>query len=170
MWSLPKFERLHIGGLDMKFYKQPYYMFPVTHKVMQKNAWPSSIKNNRTHTSQAANQLSDCRRTNTCTILNERVCEVIPHLWLSWPRTCMFWRKYHKCSVGLTWGEGQASPYILFLLRSVYSLTKQAQHGRGFHVLNHKVLGAVSLTFLSLLREGFTPIFSATYGRKSVSL
>jgi len=31
--------------------------------------------------------------------------------------------------------------------------------------------GAVSLTFLSLLREGFTPIFCATlsYGRKSVS-
>ena len=33
------------------------------------------------------------------------------------------------------------------------------------------VQGAVSLTYLSILKEGFTPIFSATlsYGRKSVS-
>jgi len=41
------------------------------------------------------------------------------------------------------------------------------------HVLNRADVkqGAVSLTFLSLLREGFTPIFSATlsYGRKNVS-
>jgi len=42
------------------------------------------------HTKSWANQFSDCRRTNSCQILNERVCEVIPHLWLSWPSTCMF--------------------------------------------------------------------------------
>jgi len=89
--SLPKFERLRIGGWGMKFYKQHCYMLQGTHKVKQiKRLATSSAKNNRTHTSEAANQISDCRRTNSCSILNERVCEVIPHLWLSWPSTCMF--------------------------------------------------------------------------------
>ena len=91
VWSLPKFKRLHIGGWGMKFYKQLCNMFMVTHKVKQiKRLATSSVKNNRTHASEAANQFSDCRETNSCPILNERVCEVIPHLWLSWPSTCMF--------------------------------------------------------------------------------
>jgi len=50
----------------------------------------SSVKNNHAHTSEAANQLSDCRRTQLYPILNEHLCEVIPHLWLSWPSACMF--------------------------------------------------------------------------------
>ena len=50
----------------------------------------SSVKNNRAHTSEVANQFPDCRRTNACPILNERIWEVIPHLWLSWTSTCMF--------------------------------------------------------------------------------
>jgi len=138
-WSLPKFERLHIGGWGLKFYKQHCYIFPVTHKVKQiKRLATCSAQNNRTDTSKAANQFSDCRRTNSCPILNERVCEFIPHLWLSWPSTCMFWSIYHTCSVGFTWGEGQASPNTLFLLRSVYSLTKHARHGRAFPSITTK--------------------------------
>jgi len=91
VWPLPKFERLHIGGWGMKFYKQRCYMFQVTLKVDHiKRMATSSVKNNRTHTSEVANQFSDCRMTNSCPILNERVFEVIPHLWLSWPSTCMF--------------------------------------------------------------------------------
>jgi len=75
----------------MKFYKQHCNMFQATLKVRQiKRMATSSVKNNRTYTSEAANQFSDCRRTNPCPILNERVCEAIPHLWLSWPSTCMF--------------------------------------------------------------------------------
>ena len=38
VWSLPKFERLHIGGWGMKFYKQHCYMFQVTQKVKQNKA------------------------------------------------------------------------------------------------------------------------------------
>jgi len=38
MGSLPKFERLHIGGWGMKFYKQHCNMFQVTQKVMQNKA------------------------------------------------------------------------------------------------------------------------------------
>ena len=88
VWSLPKFERLHIGGWGMKFYKQHRYMFKVTDKVKQiKRLATSSVKNNRTHTSEAVNQFFDCRRTNSCPILNERICEVIPHLWFSWRST-----------------------------------------------------------------------------------
>ena len=90
VWSLPKFERLHMGGWCMKFYKQHCYMFQVTHNVKQINHLAtSSVKNHHAHTSEAENQCSDCRRTHSCPILNERVCEFIPHLWLSWPRTCM---------------------------------------------------------------------------------
>ena len=74
----------------MKFYKQHCYMFQATHKVKQiKRLVTSIVNNNRAHTSKAANQFSNCRRTNSCPILNERVFEVIPHLWLSWPSTCM---------------------------------------------------------------------------------
>jgi len=57
VWSLPKFERLHIGGWGMNFYKQHCYMFHVTHTVKQiKRLTTSSVKNNRMHTSEAANQ------------------------------------------------------------------------------------------------------------------
>jgi len=81
MRPLPKFERLHIGGWGMKFYKQHCYMFQVTLKSGQiKRLATSSVKNNRTHTSEAANQFSDCRRTTSYPILNERVYEVILHL------------------------------------------------------------------------------------------
>ena len=75
----------------MTFYKQYCYMFQVTHKVKYiKRLATSSVKNNRTHTREAANQFSDCRRTHSCPILNEKVCEVIPHLWLSLTSMCMF--------------------------------------------------------------------------------
>jgi len=91
VWSLPKFERLHIGGWGMKFHKQHCNMFQATLKDRQiKRMAIFSVENNRTYTSEAANQFSDWRRTNSCPILNERVCEVIPHLWLSWPSTCKF--------------------------------------------------------------------------------
>ena len=121
MWSLPKFERLHIGGWGMKFYKRHCYMIQVTLKVKQiKRLVTSIVENNRTHTSEAANQFSDCRSTHSCPILNERVCEVILHLWLSWPSTCMI---FGVCTIHallrLTSGEGQASPYILFRSLSV---------------------------------------------------
>jgi len=53
VWSLPEFERLHIGGRGMLFYKQHFYMFQVTHKVKQiKRLATSSVKINRTHTSE----------------------------------------------------------------------------------------------------------------------
>jgi len=91
LWSLAKLERLHIGGWGMTFYKQHCYMLQVANKVKQiTRLTNSSVKNNRTHTSEAANQFSDCRRTNYCPILNKGICEVIPHLWLSWSSTCMF--------------------------------------------------------------------------------
>ena len=83
-WSIPKFERLLIGGWGMQFYKQHCYMFQVTHKVKQiKHLATANVKNNRTNTSEAANQFW----THSCPILNERVCKVIPHLWLSF---CVF--------------------------------------------------------------------------------
>jgi len=45
MWSLPKFERLHIGGWGMKFYKKHCNIFQVTHKVKQiKRLAFSSVK------------------------------------------------------------------------------------------------------------------------------
>jgi len=94
VWSLPKFERLHIGGWGMTFYKQHCYIFQVTQKKIKRLTIPG-IKINCTHTSEDANQFSDCRRTNSCPILNERVCEVIPHLWLCLPSTCMF-LDYHE--------------------------------------------------------------------------
>jgi len=124
VWSLPTFERLHIGGWGMKNYKQHCYMFQLTRKIKKIIAWPP-LASKTTLRIQVKLQ-----RTNSCPILNERVCKVIPHLWLSWQSTCMFWSMFHTWSDGLTWGEGQASPYILFLSRSVYSLTKQVWNGR----------------------------------------
>jgi len=89
---------ISVGGA-WNFIKQHCNMFQATLKVRQiKHMATSSIENNRTYTSEAANQFSDWRKTNSCPILNERVCEVIPHLWLSWPSTCMFWSLYHTCS------------------------------------------------------------------------
>jgi len=56
VWSLPKFERLHIGGWGTTFYKQHCYMFQVAHKDKQiKRLAISTIKYNGTHTSEAAN-------------------------------------------------------------------------------------------------------------------
>jgi len=112
VWTLSKFKRLHIGG-GINIYKHYCYMFQVTHKLKQiKRLATSSVIHNRIHTSEAANQFSDCRMTNSCPILNERVCEVIPHLWLSW-----YLYVFGECTihalVSLTWWEGQASPYIL---------------------------------------------------------
>ena len=47
VWSLPKCERLNIGGWGMKVYKQHCYMFQVTHNVKQiKRLVTSSLKNN----------------------------------------------------------------------------------------------------------------------------
>ena len=117
----------------MQFYKQHCCMFQVTHKVKQiKRLVTSSVKNNRIHTSKAANQFSDCRWTHSCPILNERVCEGIPHLLLSWPRTCMFleYVPYMICCINMTGGSGQS--IHPFLSHSVYSLTKQARYGRSF--------------------------------------
>jgi len=50
----------------------------------------SSVKNNRTHTREAVNQFFLLQKDKLLPILNERICEVIPHLWLSWSSTCMF--------------------------------------------------------------------------------
>ena len=60
--SLSKFKRLHIGGWGIKFYKHQCIMFQVTYRVKQiKRLATSSVKNNRTHTREAANQFSDRR-------------------------------------------------------------------------------------------------------------
>ena len=125
----------------MNFYKQHCNMIQVTHKVKQiKRLATSSVNNNRSHASEDLNQFSDCRQTNSCPILNKRVCEVIPHLWLSWLSTSMFLE--FVCTihafVRLTRMGGQVSPYIILLLRSVYSLTKQARHGRAFPSISTK--------------------------------
>jgi len=42
VWSLPKFERLHIDGWGMNIYKQHCFMFQVTHKVKQKKLLTTS--------------------------------------------------------------------------------------------------------------------------------
>jgi len=141
VWSLPKLERLHIGGWGMQFYKQHCYMFHVTHKVKQiKRLVTFSVKNKRKHTSEAANQFSDCRWTHSCPILNERVCEVIPHLWLSWPRTCMFleYVPYNLCWINMRGGSGQSIHPILFALSVLIDTTSPAP--KGVSVQNHKVL------------------------------
>jgi len=49
----------------------------------------SSVTNNRTHTHEAVNQIFLLQKDKFLPILNEGICEVIPHLWLSWPSTCM---------------------------------------------------------------------------------
>jgi len=60
VWSVPKIERLHIGGWGMTFYKQHCNMFQATLKVEQiKRLAMSSVKNNRTHTSEAANLIAE---------------------------------------------------------------------------------------------------------------
>jgi len=123
VWSLPKFERLHIGGWGIKFYKQHCYIFQVTHKVKPiKRLATSSVQNNSTHTSEAANQFSDCRMTNSCPILNERVGKVIPHLWLSWPNTCMF-LELVSYVVLLDYHEGRVRP-----VHTSYSFRTQCNH------------------------------------------
>jgi len=121
--SLPKFERLHIGGWGMKVYKQHCYMIQVTLKAKQiKRLATSSVKNNRTHTSEDVNQFSVCRRTNSCPILNERICEVIPHLWLSWPSTCMF-LEFVLYMLLLDYHQGRVRPVHTF-----YSLRFLCNH------------------------------------------
>jgi len=125
----------------MKFHKQHWYMFQVTHKVNQiKRLTTSSVKNNRTHTSEAVNQFSDCRWTNSCPILNERVCEVIPHLWLSWPRTCMMleYVPYMLCWINIRGLSGQSIHPIPFALSVLIDKTNQARKSVSVH--SHKVL------------------------------
>jgi len=125
----------------MKFYKQHCYMFQVTHKVKQiKRLATSSVKNNRTHTNEAANQFSVCRWTHSCPILNERVCEVIPHLWLSWPITCMFleYVPYMLCWINIRGLSGQSIYYIPFALSVLIDTTSPSLKGVSVH--NHKVL------------------------------
>jgi len=109
-------------------------------KVKQiKRLATSSVQNNRTHTSEAANQFSDCRWTHSCPILNEHVCEVIPHLWLSWPRTCMFleYVPYMICWINMRGWSGQSIHPIPFRL-SVLIDTLLAQHGRAFPSITTK--------------------------------
>jgi len=140
-WSLPKFKRLHIGGWGLEFYKQHCYIFPVTHKVKQiKRLATCSAQNNRTHTSKAAIQFSDCRRTNSCPILNERVCEFIPHLWLSWPSTCMFleYLPYMLCWIYMRGWSGQSIHPITFTVSVLIDKTRPARKGVSAHY--HKVL------------------------------
>jgi len=123
---------LHIGGWGMQFYKQHCYMFHVTHKVKQiKRLFTSSVKNNRTHISEAANLFSDCRWTHYCPILNERVCEVIPHLWSSWPRTCMFleYVPYMLCCINMGGGSCQSINPIPFALSVLIETTSLARKG-----------------------------------------
>jgi len=124
VWSLPKFERLHIGGWDMKFCKQPCNMFKATLKVRQINRMAtSSVKNYRTYTSEAANQFSDCRRTHSCPIVHVRVCEVILHLWLSWSSTCMF-LEFIPYMLLLDYLERRVRP-----VHTSYSCRAQCNHG-----------------------------------------
>ena len=140
VWSLPKFERLHNGGWGIKFYKQHCYMFQVTHKVKQiKHLATPSVKKS-THTSEAASQFSNCRRNHSCPILNERVCEVISHLWLSWPKTCMFseYVPYMFCWINMREGSGQSIHPIPFALSVLIDKTSPAR--KGVYVQNPKVL------------------------------
>jgi len=155
VWPLPKFERFHIGGWGMKFYKQHWYMFQITHKVKQiKGLATCGVKNNLTHTSEAANQFSDCIWTNCCPILNERVCEVIPHLWLSWPRNFMFleYVPYMICWINMRLWSGQSNHPIPFVLSVLVDKTNPAR--KGVSVYNHKVLvhsTSIRVTYASLI-------------------
>jgi len=129
VWSLPKFERLHIGGWGLQFYRQHCNMFQVTHKVKQiQRLVTYSVKNNRTHTSEAANQFSDCRWTHSCPILNDRVCKVILHLWLSSPITCMFleYVPYMLCWINMRGWSGQSIHHIPFALSVLIDTTSPA--------------------------------------------
>jgi len=138
VWPLPKLERLHICGWGMKFYKQHCYIFQVTHKVKQiKRLATSSVKNDCTHTSEAANRFSDIRWTYSCSILNERVCEVFLHLWLSWPITCMFleYVPYMLCWINMRGWSGQSIHPISFALSVLIDTTSPAR--KGVFVHNH---------------------------------
>jgi len=100
----------------------------------------SSVKNNRTHTSKDDNQFFDSRMTYFCPILNERACEVIPHLWLSWPSTCMFleYVPYMLCWINMREGSGQSTDHISFAPSVLIDKTSPARKGVSVH--NHKVL------------------------------
>jgi len=104
--------------------------------------------------SKAANQFSDCRRTNSCPILNERVCEVFPHLWWSWPRTCMFFEyvPYMLCWINIRGWSGQSIHPIHFALSVLIDTTSPARKGVSVH--NHKVLvhsTSIRVTNVSLI-------------------
>jgi len=141
MWSLTKFERFHIGGWGMEFYKQHCYMFQVTHKVKQiKRLVTSSVKNNRIHTSEAANQFSDCRMTNYCPIImggfarSSRICG-----WAGRSLIC-FWSLYHTCAckINMRGGSGRSIHPINFALSVIMENTSPARKGVSVH--KHKVL------------------------------
>jgi len=92
VWSLPKFERLHSGGWGIKFSNSTVTCFRSHRKLSKiKSMATSSVKNNCTHTREAVNQFLLLQKDKFLPIINERICEVISHLWLSWPSTCMFW-------------------------------------------------------------------------------
>ena len=121
-------------------------MFHVTLKVEQiKRLAMSSVNNNRTHTSDTANQFSNCIRTNSCPtwpILNERVCEVIPHLWLSWLSTCMFLGFVpYSYMLLLNLHEGIVRPvHISYSFRTQCNHWQNKPDTEGHSVHKHKVL------------------------------
>jgi len=133
-------------------------IYKLSYKYMYflKRLASSSVKNNRTHTSEAANQFSDCWRTHSCPILNERVCKVIPHLWLSWPRTCMFleYVPYMLCWINMRGGSGQSIHHIPFALSVLIDKTSLARKGVFAAVHNHKGLvesTSIRVTNVSLI-------------------
>ena len=136
MWPLPKFERLHIGGWGIKFYKQHCYMFQVTHKVKQKKRLAtSSVKNNRTHTSEAANfwlQLDPFLSNPKWARLRGHpasVVELAEHICVC------FWSLCHTCSckINIRGGSGQSIHPIPFALSVLIDTTSLA-------LKDHKVL------------------------------
>jgi len=113
-------------------------MFHVTHKVKQiKRLVTSSVKNNRTHTSEDANQFSDCRWTHSSPILNERghpasVVELAENLYVF--GVCPI----HLCWINMRGGSGQSIHPILFVLSVLIDTTSPAP--KGVSLQNHKVL------------------------------
>ena len=100
----------------------------------------SSVKTTvRTRTSRAANQFVWLQKDPFLPIPNwasfrshpASVVELAENLYVSGVGPI-------HALVILTWEEGQASLYILFLSRSVYSLTKQARRRRAFPSITTK--------------------------------
>jgi len=141
VWSLTEFERLHIGGRCMNFYKQHCYMFHVTLTVKQiKRPITSSVKINPTHTSEAANQFFLLQKDpflpnpKWASLLGHpaSVVELADNLYVS------EYVPYMLCRIKIRGGSGQSIHPIPFALSVLIDKTSTAWKGVSVH--NHKVL------------------------------